>query len=270
MTIAEIHEQAAKESQQKALQAAQSARDARESISRGGSRSGHSRGGPQPGEWQSVNPTARPTSRPADFTQLGQFRSGAGAPSFGNSKSIFNKGRKTGPPGVPTPPLSRQPSNANMFGVLEAESATVDEAPQRKKLTLAPRTVPTADEAGESAGADAEGAVEGEEEGEASEADEETVTENVETGMSSSAAKVKIASDVKELWGEKDLGGSRNPADIVDYFKTLPEHSKHLLAEQLVDDLFRMNKPKDIEVVAKGFKATLSAEVATVETLRKG
>jgi translation initiation factor 4G len=117
MTIAEIHQQAAREQAEKSAQS-------RESISRGGSRAGHSRrDGPQPGEWQSVATTPRPVQRPADFSRVGQFGSSSGlpsAPTFGPT-SVFSKGRKPGAAGT-TPPLSRQPSSTNMFNILSGES----------------------------------------------------------------------------------------------------------------------------------------------------
>lgn len=118
-----------------------------------------------------------------------------------------------------------------MFSALDvAESA---DEPQRKKLALQPRTKPT----------------EGEEEEE-----EETATPSSPTlSMTVDGAKAKIDRDMKELWGEKDAGGSRNPDDVVEYYRTLPEEHRSLLTQRLIDDAFRLAKLKEFEIIAKGW-----------------
>lgn len=259
MTIAEIHQHAAREQAQKSAAAAQSTRD---SISRGGSRAGHARR--EPGEWQAVAPSSvRPLQRPTDFSGIGRNLSSStmpSAPTFGPS-SVFTK--KKGLPGA-TPPLSRQTSTVNMFSALEAEPTVADtstDAPQRKKLSLAPRTVPIPGQEGED---------QAEESGEEATASEDEVATPVETSMSETAVKAKIDSDMKELWGEKDAGGSRNPQDIVEYFRALPEERRGMLSERLVEDVFRIAKPKDAEVVSKGWKASLEEGVANVDNLKRG
>jgi len=245
MTIAEIHQAAAKEQAEKS-------QSAREAISRGGSRTGHNRRD-GPGEWQAANTGVRPIQRPGDFSKLGNLGSSGlpSAPSFG-FQSTFNK-KKAGP-GVATPPISRQASTTNMFAALQGDNATeTAPEPQRRKLQLAPRTKP----------------IEGEEE---TEDEEEVATPDISVsdGMSVDAVKTKIEADMKELWGEKDSGGSRNPEDIVEYFKALPEEHKPKLAERLVDDIFRISKVKDADVVARGWTSTLEQGRATAEVLQKG
>ena len=258
MTIAEIHQQAAREQAEKSAAAAQSSR---ESISRGGSRAGGRRDA-QPGEWQSVAPAARVAPR-ADFTNLGRgvSSSGSAGPNFG-PKSVFAQG-KGKLAGTTTPPaLSRQTSTTNMFSALDAieQSASEDrrgsaEEPQRRKLNLAPRTKPVTGEEGE-----------GEESGEE---DDVSTPVDTTTGMSADKAKAKIESDMKELWGEKDAGGSRNPDDVVEYFRALPEEHQPLLAERLTADVFRISKVKDAEVVGKAWTRALDGAV-TKEVLIKG
>lgn len=256
MTIAEIHQQAAREQAEKSAAAAQSNR---ESISRGGSRAGGRRDA-QPGEWQSVAPAARIASR-ADFTNLGRgvSSSGSAGPNFG-PKSVFAQGKgKIG--GTTTPPaLSRQTSTTNMFSALDAMEQPASEdrrgsadEPQRRKLNLAPRTKPIAGEEGEESG------------------DEEELSTplDVSAEMSADKAKTKIESDMKELWGEKDAGGSRNPDDVVEYFRALPKQHQPLLAERLTADVFRISKLKDAEVVAKAWTQALDGAV-TKEVLMKG
>ncbi|WVQ80835.1 hypothetical protein IAT38_002942 [Cryptococcus sp. DSM 104549] len=271
MTIAEIHQQAAQD------KAASAAHAARESISRGGSRAGRDRrDAPQPGEWQvSGGGNQRSVSRPTDFSGVGRNISSSGSgPSFGPT-SVFSRTRRA-PPGGPaggiaTPPISRQPSSANMFSALNdahevpespvgrrssADAGEPAAAPQRKRLNLAPRTKPIATEG--------EGNAEEEDEH-----DSEEEGEVAEDEMSEEAAKTKINSDMKELWGEKDQGGSRNAGDIVDYFAGLPEARRPLLAERLLDDVFRIAKPKDAEVVARGWKAALEKDVGKAEMFKQ-
>ncbi|WVQ72373.1 hypothetical protein IAR50_001925 [Cryptococcus sp. DSM 104548] len=257
MTIAEIHKKAAQE---------KSAAASKESISRGGSRSGGRRDQQQPGEWQSVS-APRMVSRPADFHNLGRNMTTAGtSPSFGGPSSVFSK--KGGRPGVSTPPtpsLSRPSSSANMFSALtdenheaaaeRRESADAGESTQRKKLSLAPRTKPLPGDGEEYAQED---------EGSADEKEAEGETE----GLDEAGAKAKVDLDMKELWGEKDAGGSRNPQDVVEYFKSLPEAYRPLLAKRLLEDVFRIAKPKDAEVVAKSWKAAVEAQVVGVEVLK--
>nr|ODN73609.1 hypothetical protein L203_06673 [Cryptococcus depauperatus CBS 7841]ODN74259.1 hypothetical protein L203_06636 [Cryptococcus depauperatus CBS 7841] len=74
---------------------------------------------------------------------------------------------------------------------------------------------------------------------------------------------------MKELWGEKDQGGSRNPVDIVEYFVSLPESRRPLLAERLVSDIFRISKTKEAQIVAKGWRMALDQQSVTVDVLRQ-
>jgi translation initiation factor 4G len=259
-TIAQIHQQAARENAEKA----QAAQQVRETISRGGSRSGHSRReGPQPGEWQSVSTGSRPLQRPTDFSNIGRGVSSnlSSGPSFGPA-SVFARGKKGGAGG--TPPISRQNSSANMFAMLnEADTAAAEPAepaPQRKKLNLKPRTKPIP---GEGEG-DSEG--EGEQSGE----EEEAEAGDAKPAMSEEDAKTKIATDLKELWGEKDTGGTRSVDDIVEYYRALPSEHQHLLSEKLAEDVFRIAKLRDAEVVAKGWAAALKAEAVSADDLKKG
>lgn len=262
-TIAQIHQQAARENAEKA----QAAQQSRESMSRGGSRSGHRREGPQPGEWQSVATGPRPPQRPTDFSNIGRGVSSnpSSGPTFGPS-SVFARGKKGGGAGS-TPPLSRQNSSANMtnmFAMLNEADAGASESaeptPQRKKLQLQPRTKP----------------IPGDSDGEGEQSDEDASSEDGEVDdaakppMTEEDATTRIGTDLKELWGEKDTGGSRNPDDIVEYFRALPTEHQHLLAEKLAEDVFRIAKFRDAEIVAKGWTAALKAEVVFAEDLKKG
>ena len=166
-------------------------------------------------------------------------------------------------------------SNANQFALLndanEAADSTDGAAPsQRRRLNLAPRTVPVDGEEGEAAPA-AEG--EGEDAAEGSD-DQASSSDGDEVStpkpMTETAAKAKIDLDMTELWGEKDSGGSRNPDDIVHYFRALPEHHRPLLAVRLYDEVFRTAKLKDAEVVAKGLASAVEEGAASPEIVKKG
>ncbi|GMK55230.1 hypothetical protein CspeluHIS016_0202860 [Cutaneotrichosporon spelunceum] len=267
-TIAQIHQQAARENAEKA----QAAQQSRESMSRGGSRSGHSRrDGPQaaPGEWQSVSAGSRPLQqRPTDFSNIGRGVSStlSSLPSTFGPTSVFARGRKGG--AGSTPPISRQNSSSNMFAMLnEADTAapeSAEPAPQRKKLQLKPRTKPIPGEGDDDGESDGEAEQSGEE-------DEAEVEGAVATpAMSAEDAKTKIATDLKELWGEKDAGGTRNVDDIVEYYRALPSEHQPLLSEKLAEDVFRIAKFRDAEIVAKGWAAALKAEVVSAEALKEG
>ena len=271
MTIAEVHQAAAREQAEKTAAAAQAAR---ESISRGGSRPGYSRrDGPQPGEWQSVATTSRPLQRPTDFSNIGRNISSTGmpsAPTFGPT-SVFSKGRGKNAVGSTTPPLSRQASTSNMnkFSALGDEAgehaadrrpsadAATESQPQRKKLNLQPRSVPVASQDDNAETVEEDGNAQGDAEG-----------ENEEATMSLEAVEAKINRDMTELWGEKDSGGSRNPDDVVEYLRSLPEEHRPLLVRRLVDDVFRISKPKDAEIVGKAWETALQEEVIRPEMTR--
>lgn len=103
------------------------------------------------------------------------------------------------------------------------------------------------------------------EEGEEAQFEEEAAG----TELSEGDIKSKIDLDMKELWGDKDQGGSRNPADVAEYFSSLPESRRSLLATRLLDDLFRISKLKDAEVVAKGWKVSLEQQAVSSEVLKQ-
>ena len=276
-TIAQVHEQAAREQAKKSAAAAQSSREA---SSRSGSRQGHPRRnefGAQGGsDWTPVA-NARLPQRQTDFSGFGRIGTQTGVPTALGPSSVFNK-RKSNVPGQVTPPLSRQSSSSNMFGVLSGDGSAEagpsedrrgsgDAGTQRKKLALLPRSKPVAGEDDEEKDEDADNADDAEE-AQDSEGDEDDEEETTGSDMTEDQARTKIASDVKELWGEKDAGGSRNPEDILDYFRALPVSFHKILATQLVDDVFRISKKSDAEVVAEGWRKALEVGVATSEVLQ--
>lgn len=98
--------------------------------------------------------------------------------------------------------------------------------------------------------------------------DDEHASPSQAKEMTETGAKAKIDLDMKELWGEKDQGGSRNPDDIVHYFSALPEAHRLLLANKLYDEVFRTAKYKDAEVVAKGLSSAVEDGAATAEIVK--
>lgn len=139
-------------------------------------------------------------------------------------------------------------------------------APQRRRLNLQPRTKPVDGESGEAAEEEDEGAESGKESG----SEDEVTTPAQSTELTETAAKAKIDNDMKEFWGDKGTGGSRNPTDVVDYFRDLPNTHRPLLVSRILDDLFRLAKLKDAQVVAKAFEAAVSEKVVTPEQLKSG
>jgi len=260
-TIAEIHQEAAKEQAQKSAAAQQS-------MSRPGSRPGQ----PRAGDWQTA-PSQAPRQRPTDFSGMGRLNSSNnGAPTF-QPQSAFGRNKRGGA-NASTPPISRQPSqaniavtNANPFALLhDSEAAESSEAaPQRKKLNLAPRTKPVSGD--EAEGDEPEG--ENQQTGE-SESEDEVTTPVQSSEMTETAALAKIKIDMSELWGEKGTSGSRNPEDIVHYYRALPEPRRPLLTTQLFEDVFRLAKLKDAQIIAKGLSAAVKDGVVDKDSVRTG
>lgn len=275
MTLAEVHRMAAREQ-------AEQRSNTQQAVSRGGSRVGQPRnaGG---SDWQTTPSQPRP-ARPADFSNIGhRISSSSAGPSFG-PQSTF--GRKKGGPGQSTPPISRQAStanipnmsNTNQFALLNESSEAAEgseSGPQRKKLTLAPRTKPVEGEGEGDADGEGEGedkdADEGDDADETGSAPEEEIgTPKEERAMSVDAAKAKIDLDMKELWGEKDSGGSRNPDDIVHYFRALPESFRSILFGKLYESVFRTAKFKDAELVAQGLASAVEEGATSSEIVKDG
>lgn len=231
------------------------------SASRGGSPRANDRagfGGPGGDAWTPVN--NRLPAKPADMSAFGNIKT-SGLPAFG-PQSVF--GRKKGGKASEdvTPPLSRTPSS-NMFSALlegndDGESASSPaDAPQRKRLQLQPRTVSSTEVDNAEPEAEADNASA---DGEAESGNEEMSEEQIER---------KIKNDVEELWGEKDQGGTRKPSDIAEYFESLPESARTKLAAKLVEDVFRLSKQSDTDVVVKGFALALEQDVLTSEQAKE-
>lgn len=200
------------------------------------------------------------------MSNFGSIKASSGPPTaFGPNSTFF--GRKKGGKASEdaTPPLSRTPST-NMFSALlegnddsEAASSPADAPQQRKRLQLQPRTVSSTDvdQAGKQDEEDVDASADGEtESGNGDEMSEEQIER-------------KIKNDVEELWGAKDQGGTRKPSDIAEYFESLPESARTKLAAKLVEDVFRLSKQTDTDVVVKGFELAMEQNVLTSEQARE-
>jgi translation initiation factor 4G len=228
--------------------------------SRGGSRRGQERGGfGGHGGDNWTNVSNKLPAKPADMSAFGKIQAGAGPTSFGPN-SIFGKKKGGKASGDTTPPLISRTPSSNMFSALEGHdnaadpaSPPTDGAPQqRKRLQLTPRTVdldqPSTETTATDVAEDAEG--------------------NSEE-LSEEAIDRKIKNDVEELWGIKDIGGTRKPSDVAEYFESLPESARVKLAKKLVDDVFRIAKQKDTDVVVEGFKLAVEQDVLTASQAKE-
>jgi len=107
-------------------------------------------------------------------------------------------------------------------------------------------------------------------------ADEGVDSDQVEEGeapiaqLTKEQVDQKIDVDLKELWGEKDIGGTRDPKDIEQYFSSLSEQWRSELALRLVSDVYRIAKKADTEVVADGIELAIEAGTLTSEQFKEG
>lgn len=213
-SIAQIHEDAAKQKQQAELELAARSRSGGP-PSRGGSRRGQQRGDfPGPGQpvgpdgWTSVGgapPPPRP-SRTGDMSAFGKGieRSGSGRPlslGMGPQNVFAKKQQKTSEDG--SKPPSRTSSSANMFEMLGQAEAREE----RPKLNIAPRTKPMPGSGGDDEEEDEDEEEDGEGEGE-EEGDDATAAAASSDGpadMDDETAARKIGNDVKEYLEIRDV-----------------------------------------------------------------
>ncbi|KDR75692.1 hypothetical protein GALMADRAFT_248310 [Galerina marginata CBS 339.88] len=253
-TIAQIHENAAKE---KAAQEKESYQR-QISMSRGGSRRGGDRG-----DYPQVNPDGwavaggssgppRPPPKAGDLSNFGKI-SKPQPMTFGPS-SVFagKKGTES-----KRESISRTNSNSNMFSMLSAQSAEAGEAAakaaeptQRKRLVLQPRSKPVEAEATETASPAAES--------EGSSSDDEETPE-----MSEAEAKKKIGEDTKEFFGVRNL----EEAEV--YFSKLPTQHHNTLVDSLVSKAVE-SKEADAQLVSEFFELVVSKELCSPAAFEEG
>lgn len=249
-TIAQIHEAAAKE---KAAQD-QESYQRQMSMSRGGSRRGGDRGDHAqvgPDGWAVAgNGPPRPPPKAGDLSKFGQI-SKSSTITFGPG-SVF-AGKKEGK----RESLSRTSSSSNMFSMLsqnpegttEASSkAGAPEPTQRKRLILAPRTKPAAEE---------QETIAPTLESESSE-DEASLVE-----MTEDEALKKIAEDSKEFFGVRNL----DEAEV--YFTNLPPVHHFRLVDKLASSAVE-NKELEAQLVADFFARAASKKLCTATAFEEG
>ncbi|KAI6046367.1 hypothetical protein EDC04DRAFT_2876735 [Pisolithus marmoratus] len=242
-TLAAVHEAAAKE---KAVQEAQ-AFQRQFSMSRGGSRRGGERNAePAPDDSQ---------AKAGDLSHFGKISKAA--PMVMGPSSVF-AGKKD----PKRESITRTNSSSNMFSMLSQNPELVIEAkpsrapsrrpsadldkpePQRKKLQLLPRTIPTP--------------------GEPSSSTSEEEPEAAPAGpMSEDDAKKKINEDVKEFFSVRNL----DEAD--EYFTALTEEHRFRLVDKLVSSALE-SKEADARLVADFFSRSSSQRECSPDAFEAG
>lgn len=268
-SIAQIHEDAAKQKQQ--AEAELAARSRGGPPSRGGSRRGQQRGDfPGPGlavgpdGWTSVGgapPPPRPT-RAGDMSAFGKIeRSGSGRPlslGMGPQNFFAKKQQKSSEDG--SKPPSRTNSSANMFEMLgqaENEQSQLKDAggaSERPKLNLAPRTKPLPRENGQENGAD---------DAEEDAGDEGEEEDGSPVELDDDAASRKIGNDVKEYLQIRDV------KEGVLAMKSLPQSRRSQFLTNVTEVVLN-KKEDDVRVVGKLFTHARESSLLNDQDFERG
>ncbi|KAF9560955.1 hypothetical protein CPC08DRAFT_455778 [Agrocybe pediades] len=253
-TIAQIHENAAKE---KAAQEKESYQR-QISMSRGGSRRGGDRS-----EYAQVGPDGwavagsgsgapRPPPKAGDLSNFGKINKQQPM-TFGPS-SVF-AGKKGADSKRES--ISRTSSSSNMFSMLSAQSADASEAAtkaaepvQRKRLVLQPRSKPLETETAETSSPAAES--------ESGSSEDEAVPD-----MSEADADKKIKEDIQEFFGVRNL----EEAEV--YFSKLPSQFHHRLVDKLVSKAVE-SKEADAKLVSEFFELAATKELCSPAAFEEG
>lgn len=267
-TIAQVHEEAAK-------QRAQAEKDAANrtlAMSRGGSRRGGDRSGGPAGEQQADGwsvaggSTPRPPSKAGDLSNFGKINKSG--PVVMGPSSVW-AGKKDAAKRDST--LTRVNSSSNMFMMLGRDGEAMPETgskpsrpssrrtsvdlgvggaaePQRRKLQLLPRSKPVEEENK----ANGDSPDRSEDEG----GDETQV-------MSEDEANRKIAEDVKEFFGTRIIEESEV------YFTKLPPEHHHLLVDKLVSRAIE-SKEADGKLVADAFARAVEKNLCSESAFEEG
>jgi translation initiation factor 4G len=225
-------------------------------MSRGGSRRGGQRGdeATQDG-WNVAGPSV--TRVPNNLTNFGKIGKTTAAQTPSNPFDVYTKKGTKARDAAPT--LSRAQSSANMFSALNPEapadlppttpssrtpsrkpsldlgSGGVPDTPAvRKKLVLAPRTIPA--EAAEERVAE----------------QQEKCVDGDKSAMTVAQAETKIEEDIKEFWN------SRNIEEAGHYFTALSPEHRHLLVTKLASSALD-KKEDDVKLVAGLFSNAAGA-----------
>ncbi|KAG6920218.1 hypothetical protein DXG01_004987 [Tephrocybe rancida] len=247
-TIAQIHENAAKEK----AAAEKDSFNRQISMSRGGSRRGGDRGDlPQvgPDGWAVAggNGPPRPPPKAGDLSSFGKITKNT-TMTFGPS-SVFagKKGAENKRESV-----SRSSSSSNMFSMLsqgtEPAAETKEPEPQRKRLVLAPRSKPAADDVA----AKSESEVESE-----AEPAEPTLE------MTEEQANQKVAEDTKEFFAIHNL----EEAEL--YFTALPPVHHFRLIEKLTSRAIEA-KESFVQLLAEFFARVVEKQLSSPAAFEQG
>ena len=235
-------------------------------MSRGGSRRGVQRGEETTQDgWNVAGPGPSVTRVPNNLTNFGKIGKTTTAQTSSNPFDVYTKkGAKTRDA---APTLPRAQSNANMFSALNPEAPAdlppttpssrapsrkpsldlgaggVPEGPAvRKKLVLAPRTIPAEP---------TEGSVAERQEG-------------VDNGpvMTAAQAESRIMEDIKEFWNGRNLEEARH------YFTALISEHRYLLVSKLASSALD-KREDDVKLVAELF-SSVAGELCAEETFETG
>ncbi|KDQ50870.1 hypothetical protein JAAARDRAFT_41657 [Jaapia argillacea MUCL 33604] len=269
-TISQVHEHAARD---KANAERQNHERQMASMSRGGSRRGHERGGDQQQHnadgWTT---TGRPPAKAGDLSNFGKISKTTTPTTFMGPGSIF-VGKK-GVENKRDSSISRVNSSSNMFHMLQSSEiaaegpppakasrppsrkASIDmsqggEPQQRRKLQLLPRSVPVASEK------------EPDTPGASAPPSEEEELDAGEPSMTEDEAQAKIAEDSKEFFAIRDLG------EAEDYFTKLPMSHRFRLVDALVMKAIE-SKEADAKLVGDLFAIAVSKGLCTADAFEEG
>ncbi|KAF9344589.1 hypothetical protein BGX26_004147, partial [Mortierella sp. AD094] len=231
----------------------------RVSSFRGSGDARHDMGGvPQVGAdgWSTV-PGGGPvmTKKAGDLSSFGNTSRSKvnGLPSLGPSQSVFgslNKGKRAGDKAATQPEANRQLSSTNIFAALEGDggdrrgSVDAEKPMERKKLNLAPRTVPIP-AADNTAGSDAK----------AADTDAPKKTED--------EAKRSIENTLKEYLSLRDM------TEMLTSIKELDVCYRSLLVTEFVNQSMEM-KQLDVDSIAEVFKKLNSENILSTEDFESG
>ncbi|KAG8971717.1 hypothetical protein FRB90_010421 [Tulasnella sp. 427] len=275
-TLAQVHEQAAKEQAAAAQQASKMVPMTRTGSQRGG------RGAAEQGPdgWNVAGPTpVRAPAKAGDLSNFGKFTANAGPLKTMGPSSVFKKvdrGRDTPPPSAPST-ISRATSGSNMFSLLGAGGAdavdtmpkrtpsgrgttrkpSVDQVPQvapdtplRRKLQLLPRSVT----AGEDGGV-GDDKPESDEEQAPAAAPVKTYTDQ--------QAKAKVEEDIKEFFNVRDVSEGEKS------FAELPEEHKSKLVDKFASRALD-SKDADVKLVADVFEKAATSKSCSPAAFEDG
>ncbi|KAG6841406.1 hypothetical protein C0991_011300 [Blastosporella zonata] len=220
-------------------------------MSRGGSRRGGDRGDSSQANadgWAVAgggNGPPRPPSKAGDLSNFGKINKTTPM-TFGPSGVFANKKGDNKRDSV-----SRTSSSSNMFSILNQGSEPAAEAkePQRRRIVLAPRSKPSADD----------GAVKSESEAES----EAEAAAPAAVEMTQERATQKITEDCKELYSVRSVDEAES------YFTSLPAVHHPLLVKKFTSRAIEAKAP-DVQLLAEVFARAVEKSLCTPAAFEEG